>query len=1024
MCNCGQNGKATDQSYGCVDCDVGPFTRNNYFMGKLLVERDFKDEQAYYMDKALLHNRQLHGCGVVCGLSVTEHEAGNCQPRYVCIEPGMAIDCCGHEIIVPEKECIDITQLETVKNLKNEVGDNAEPVTHRLQVCLRYRECPTEEIPVLYDDYGCDDTRCAPNRILESYDVDVLVDEPDEPKTLLSPRFEREFTIPLDEAVAVALDEDGGSLYVLAGATDGTIFRVSLADSRISSQPHTLPRGQTCQGITLSEDGKRLYAALSATPDNTVKVMVIDTANWADTTVRTVNVPDSAGGVAMATAGGKLLTLVRKSGKLHIWDTELASPPATIDLEVADVVGLAVSSDGKNAYTLDPSTPQVLVADLSASPPKKGDPIEIEVQPAGASPLALALVATTGPDRLAVATSAGNLDLLAVSPPELLGTAKNLAYKPVALAVSPGGQWAYVIETDGTSGESFVQAVNLYKLGLKQNATPGAAFPIGPGARGSAAITSAGDRLYVANMGTAVPSPIPGGVALVDITEQDCEEILWRHLRGCLGCEGVPCTCVVLATIDNYVPGFAMRDVETPPTKPEDDRAKKIARIDNRKGRRLLPNTQTLLELIQCALDKGPGGAGKQGPPGAPGLGIDHVEVTMAPCGQTHRDPFIETRPNGRTLVLELPSELDDLAVEFETANCGANPDGRIECDGTGRKLVLRLPPSLKDLQVEVQEKPCGAHAQGHVEVVEGQGGCKLVLEIPTGCEEIELPHIVAINWPHDSILGADVDPDHQVILGFTQAEMGLVIAFDAEMQPQTINRHTVQVLFNRMMQQGEGDCFCNLRGSVRPGRVITNTNKDSDGRGLPKCKDDIMEFRPFSDSDIQAGALATGAQFVPQNWNLLSGDEDVEFRIVVKGDFILAALADTAIELVDKSPAHRALDADHLGPGLPHPPAFRLTPPLPARCPTGDGVEGGTFESWFSIFRQRPDPMRLNVNEAAPEELLALRGIGPAVLERIETARNTRPFTDLEDFRKRVRLNKRDLERILPEIRVVKRDE
>src|SRR6185369_12753270 len=38
--------------------------------------------------------------------------------------------------------------------------------------------CPTEDVPVLYDECGCDDTKCAPNRILESFRFDVLVDPP------------------------------------------------------------------------------------------------------------------------------------------------------------------------------------------------------------------------------------------------------------------------------------------------------------------------------------------------------------------------------------------------------------------------------------------------------------------------------------------------------------------------------------------------------------------------------------------------------------------------------------------------------------------------------------------------------------------------------------------------------------------------------------------------------------------------------------------------------------------------------
>ena len=59
-----------------------------------------------------------------------------------------------------------------------EGGNTTPPKPHKLQFCLRYKECGTEEIPVLYDECGCDETKCAPNRILESYEVDVLLDPP------------------------------------------------------------------------------------------------------------------------------------------------------------------------------------------------------------------------------------------------------------------------------------------------------------------------------------------------------------------------------------------------------------------------------------------------------------------------------------------------------------------------------------------------------------------------------------------------------------------------------------------------------------------------------------------------------------------------------------------------------------------------------------------------------------------------------------------------------------------------------
>ena len=46
-----QTNHKTSQVF-CPDCDIGPFTRNHYFTGKLLVEADFTDEQHYHIEAA------------------------------------------------------------------------------------------------------------------------------------------------------------------------------------------------------------------------------------------------------------------------------------------------------------------------------------------------------------------------------------------------------------------------------------------------------------------------------------------------------------------------------------------------------------------------------------------------------------------------------------------------------------------------------------------------------------------------------------------------------------------------------------------------------------------------------------------------------------------------------------------------------------------------------------------------------------------------------------------------------------
>ena len=82
-------------------CGLVATERNRYYTGKYMAARDFQDEQAYHRSKMMLHNRALHGWGVVCGLEVERHPDyrhhldTECARRWVVVHPGFALDCCG-----------------------------------------------------------------------------------------------------------------------------------------------------------------------------------------------------------------------------------------------------------------------------------------------------------------------------------------------------------------------------------------------------------------------------------------------------------------------------------------------------------------------------------------------------------------------------------------------------------------------------------------------------------------------------------------------------------------------------------------------------------------------------------------------------------------------------------------------------------------------------------------------------------------------------------------------------------------
>lgn len=70
--------------------------RPNYFTSQFLVEKDFKDEQAYHLSMRRRHNQRLHSWGIVYGLEVSG------TGKQASVTPGMAIDKDGQEIVLPD----------------------------------------------------------------------------------------------------------------------------------------------------------------------------------------------------------------------------------------------------------------------------------------------------------------------------------------------------------------------------------------------------------------------------------------------------------------------------------------------------------------------------------------------------------------------------------------------------------------------------------------------------------------------------------------------------------------------------------------------------------------------------------------------------------------------------------------------------------------------------------------------------------------------------------------------------------
>jgi hypothetical protein len=120
----------------CGVCQVPHLERNNYYYGKTLSARDLSAEQAYFNQKRWLINRMTLGWGIVCGLETTLH--GDC----VVVERGLALDCCGRELLVCAREGVSVSRIADALKV-DPAKDHCET---RWALCLEYVECRTEPV--------------------------------------------------------------------------------------------------------------------------------------------------------------------------------------------------------------------------------------------------------------------------------------------------------------------------------------------------------------------------------------------------------------------------------------------------------------------------------------------------------------------------------------------------------------------------------------------------------------------------------------------------------------------------------------------------------------------------------------------------------------------------------------------------------------------------------------------------------------------------------------------------------------
>ena len=92
--------------------------RLNYFQRQFLNAQDFRDEQTYHRGMRRRHNVGQHTWGIVVGLELIEKAREGDTPFVdIWLQPGMAIDGYGREILVLEPQKLDTVAFDSFANL-------------------------------------------------------------------------------------------------------------------------------------------------------------------------------------------------------------------------------------------------------------------------------------------------------------------------------------------------------------------------------------------------------------------------------------------------------------------------------------------------------------------------------------------------------------------------------------------------------------------------------------------------------------------------------------------------------------------------------------------------------------------------------------------------------------------------------------------------------------------------------------------------------------------------------------------
>lgn len=668
----------------CAPCGLHEPQRNAYYDGKMLTARDLTAEQAYMNGMRHLGNMLMEGEGTVCGLKLEQHPNDGCRDTHIVLRKGMALTCCGQEVIVPEDTTIPIAKMfEENPDLQDAFAD----VGSDLVVKLCHQDRPAEMAPVLISDCCADGSGQLPARIAESYGFVLEAAEPGSLVTerqVIQPELEWVHSINTEDETptAVAIDEEADLVYVGSGLGKSAVVRAY--DMATHAHELTLTGFDAVHDILAPSSSKWLFVA--GIVGGSLEVHLYErTPGHLSGPGKVLSVAGGGLGhiqIAVSPKTGSLLAMTLNRwdrARLSAWTEDQLSleapgdPTHSVISEERSTGGdafragcrmLAISPNGQTtAYLLpglgDSSLHVIQTHEMtnktlesfeqSMAPVTTEEGGDVSTSYANATSLHFSfdsrVLHIVGRD--SEAAENGFYNRVSIGEESRIQSGRGAMFAlpddPLVMPdikIAPDERWIYVagaVRPDGKSELDGVVQVFPTEQAKQPGKEPATIEPIksvGLHARISGgAMKLLGDRIY--QPGFEMDGEVlRGRVMLIDIAEADIKGMFEQAVEGCRTC-GECCSCVTLGTIS----GYQWNAASLVPIFDAGQGTEGDAEIDNLSHRPLVPSNVKLMEAILEIAARGvetgpPGPRGDDGAPGPRGpTGPQGVEGPAGPEG-------------------------------------------------------------------------------------------------------------------------------------------------------------------------------------------------------------------------------------------------------------------------------------------------------------------------------------------------------------------------------------------------------